>query len=92
MPNTSESGQKTNPFSDSVKAGIDGPKEFKESEIQNPDEKYDTRFAEQNGTRELNPNEAKPQIDLGRGALAKPDISKDASEQEIPPEYRDLMD
>lgn len=92
IPNLSDTGQKQSPFSDAAKPGVDGPKEFKDSEINNANEKYDTRFAERDGSRELNPNEAKPQIELGERKLAKPEASKESSEQAIPPEYRDLID
>jgi hypothetical protein len=82
------------PEDDSDKAGegLGDTQRFKESEIRDPNETYDTRFTGQGSTLERNTDEAQPKTSISDLTLAKPKSSRAKSEQPIPLEYEEILE
>lgn len=67
-------------------------KTLKDTEVENQDEKFDTRYTGKEGEIAKNKGEARPKTSLSDVILAKPDPVKDSSSQPIPLEYRDVLE
>jgi flagellar biosynthesis GTPase FlhF len=71
--------------------GLGQDKAFKEIEVKPQTEEYDKRFVGEDGRIVRHDKESKAKTGLEDVTLAKPEISRDKDEQQIPLEYRDIL-
>ncbi|MBX7136424.1 MAG: hypothetical protein K1X83_00470 [Oligoflexia bacterium] len=90
LPTQAEAGQHAGELG--PETGLGENKGFKDTEVKPGDEKYDASKAQGSGELSRNPNEARTKTDLADVKLAKPEAAKGKEEQQIPLEYRDLME
>ncbi len=69
-----------------------GKKTFKDVKVESEDEKFDTRFTGKDVKLGSNKKDAKYKTDLQSLELAKPEVDETREKQEIPLEYKDILD
>ena len=72
-------------------AGLGGKEGFKDVQVGNTKESFDTRFTGQDSTEEEGKGPAQPKTTIEDLTLSKPKSSVDRGEQRIPLEYKDII-
>ncbi len=72
-------------------AGLGGKEGFKDVQLGNTKESFDTRFTGQDSTEEEGKGPAQPKTTIEDLTLSKPKSSVDRGEQRIPLEYKDII-
>src|SRR5262249_35031125 len=71
--------------------GLGENKAFKQVEVKQGDEKYDTNYTWKEGEVVKNDQDAKFKTNLSDVKLAKPEADNGEEKQEIPLEYKDIL-
>ncbi|MDZ4786744.1 MAG: hypothetical protein SGJ02_11785, partial [bacterium] len=95
LPPETQPGEEAKRFGDSEggnEGQAGGNKTFKDLKVGNPDEKLDPRYLGQDGKLGLNKNQAKYKTDIKDVELAQPETSEAQGKQEIPLEYKGIIE